>query len=249
MGVATDSSLAAAALLMLRLAAAAATLSGDTPNNTCTQTVGLKYNNTDYADTNGPRTVANASDCCDQCIGQRNCQYWSFQVDAKNYPGVTQCRWAHLTYCCYFHSSNTSAMQAQDGWTSGGFTGIKPGPPPPPPPCDTFKSKSDCPAARCTWDEAKGCERPPPPPPPPGPCAEATQAQCGVGAPPYTGARVFCAAACQWNGTACIDRKPTGYSMPANESLIELISADTPLPKDKPTVISFYGDSITWLNL
>ena len=249
MGVATDSSLAAAALLMLRLAAAAATLSGDTPNNTCTQTVGLKYNNTDYADTNGPRTAANASDCCDQCIGQRNCQYWSFQVDAKNYPGVTQCRWAHLTYCCYFHSSNTSAMQAQDGWTSGGFTGIKPGPPPPPPPCDTFKSKSDCPAARCTWDEAKGCERPPPPPPPPGPCAEATQAQCGGGAPPYTGARVFCAAACQWNGTACIDRKPTGYSMPANESLIELVSADTPLPKDKPMVISFYGDSITWLNL
>jgi hypothetical protein len=37
--------------------------------------------------------------------------------------------------------------------------------------------------------------------------------------------------------------------MPANDSLVELVSAGTPLPKDKPTVISFYGDSITFLNL
>ena len=39
-------------LLLLELA--------DAANNTCTQTVGMKYNNTDYADGSGPRTAANA---------------------------------------------------------------------------------------------------------------------------------------------------------------------------------------------
>lgn len=120
--------------------------------------------------------------------------------------------------------------------------GIKPGPPPPPAQCNTYKTKAVCPE-RCTWTDGKGCASPPPPPPPPGPCAPATQAECGVGTGPYTGAHVYCANACAWNGTKCIDRSPTGYPIPDNSSLVSLVGLGTPLSKN--TTISFYGDSIT----
>eukprot|EP01043_Picozoa_sp_COSAG02_P099273 COSAG02_NODE_35387_length_469_cov_0.837838_1_plen_58_part_10 len=49
------------ALLLLLGGQADADAAGDTPNNTCTQTVGTKFNNTDYADGSGPRTAPNAS--------------------------------------------------------------------------------------------------------------------------------------------------------------------------------------------
>ena len=181
------------------------------PPNTCTPEVGVFFNNTDYADGSGPRVAKDAADCCSQCITAHNCQYWSFNIDDKSFPGVTDCKWAHLTHCCYFHSSNVNSAKGEpspgtkgmNGWTSGGFAGKKPGPPPPPPPCDSFTTQSICPPARCMWDtKANTCTNKPPPPPPPGPCFKATQAQCGVGKPPYSGAKVFCANACQWNGTA-----------------------------------------------
>eukprot|EP00037_Helgoeca_nana_P018723 m.180465 g.180465 ORF g.180465 m.180465 type:complete len:455 (-) comp24561_c0_seq4:235-1599(-) len=214
--------------------------------NECVTNVGVWLNNTEYADGSGPRTALNASDCCDQCTSAQNCQYWAFQIDSDKYPGVTDCKWAHLTYCCYFHTENDSAVANSKGWTSGSFTGIKPGPPPPPAQCNTYKTKAVCPE-RCTWTDGKGCASPPPPPPPPGPCAPATQAECGVGTGPYTGAHVYCANACAWNGTKCIDRSPTGYPIPDNSSLVSLVGVGTPLSKN--TTISFYGDSITWLDL
>jgi lysophospholipase L1-like esterase len=233
--------------------------------NTCTTNVGTFLNNTDYADGSGPRVAKNAADCCNQCIAARNCQFWSFNIDDKSYPGVTDCKWAHLTYCCYFHADDTNPVKGRqspgtkgvNGWTSGGFTGKKPGPPPPPPPCPSFTTKATCPA-RCVWDDEKvskgSCHNKPPPPPPPGPCSHATQAQCGVGKPPYDGTKVYCANACTWNGTACNGRKPTGYPLPANDSLVALVGPDTPLAKLTTHALgqlkwSFYGDSITWLNL
>ena len=200
------------AVLAALVLAAVATVTADTPNNTCSTLPDTKYNNTDYADGSGPRSAMNASDCCNQCIDAHSCEYWSFQLDEKKFPGVKECRWAHLTYCCYFHSGNATPVtgtQPDGKWTSGGFSGTKPGPPPPvrefslhsvrlscmylmftrlvgqPPPCDDFPTKAACPTSRCMWDKTTSkCERPPPPPPPPGPCSKATQAQCGVGAPP-----------------------------------------------------------------
>jgi hypothetical protein len=75
-----------------------------------------------------------------------------------------------------------------------------------------------------------------------------------VGAGPYNGSKVYCAAACAWNGSSCLDRKPTAYPMPANDSLELLAGSGSPLQKldgigGAPGVrISFYGDSITWVN-
>eukprot|EP00039_Didymoeca_costata_P021499 m.344703 g.344703 ORF g.344703 m.344703 type:complete len:1020 (-) comp24995_c0_seq1:110-3169(-) len=90
---------------------------------TCITRTGIALNNTKYADGNGPRTAANAEDCCNQCTNQPNCQFWSFQVDETQYPNVTQCAWAHLTYCCYYHTSNDTAVAQPAGekWTSGGY--------------------------------------------------------------------------------------------------------------------------------
>lgn len=70
-----------------------------------------------------------------------------------------------------------------------------------------------------------------------------------MGTGPYNGTRVFCGAACEWNGSACGDRMPGGYPTPANDSLVALVAAGSPLPRNGPTKISFYGDSITWLDL
>ena len=67
----------------------------------CTSNPGTQLANTDFTDTDGPRTAMNASDCCDQCIKDPKCQYWSYQVDEKSFPGVQKCRGAHLTCCCY----------------------------------------------------------------------------------------------------------------------------------------------------
>lgn len=124
---------------------------------------------------------------------------------------------------------------------------------PPPPPCANFSTDSSCPRSRCTWANGR-CGSPPPPPPPPGPCNTASEADCGVGAGPYNGSKVYCAAACAWNGSSCLDRKPAAYPMPANDSLLQLAGAGSPLRKldgigGAPGVrISFYGDSITWVN-
>ena len=129
---------------------------------------------------------------------------------------MQQCRWAHMTCCCYFHTTNTDAIK-NASWTSGSFTGTKPGPPPSPP----------------------------------GPCAVASQAECGVGSGPYTGKTpAYCAGACKWNGSACLDLKPAAYPMPGNKTLVALAGAASPLLKMPagPLVWSFYGDSITWVN-
>ena len=41
---------------------------------------GVNFNNTNWADGNGPRTAVDANDCCAQCASVDNCNYWSFQV-------------------------------------------------------------------------------------------------------------------------------------------------------------------------
>ena len=85
--------LVATLAMPLRVAAA--------PPNACTTHVGVRLNNTDYADGDGPRTATNAAHCCQQCITAKNCAAWSFQVDEKGFPGVKDCKWAHLTYCWF----------------------------------------------------------------------------------------------------------------------------------------------------
>ena len=128
---------------VLCLAALQLACCADPTKHTCTSNAGTQLANTDFTDTDGPRTAMNATDCCDQCIKDPKCQYWSYQVDEKAFPGVQQCRWAHMTYCCYFHTTNTDAIK-NASWTSGSFTGTKPGPPPPPPgPC-AVASQAEC---------------------------------------------------------------------------------------------------------
>ena len=91
-----------------------------------------------------------------------------------------------------------------------------------------------------------------------GKCLPAAKSECGVGTGPYTnGTKAYCPEACVWNSTAsalgddgyCATRSSlnggTGYPMPSNDSVIELVGASTPLKSH--TKISFYGDSITFL--
>jgi hypothetical protein len=50
------------------------------------------------------------------CDDTPNCAAWSFNIDSTM-PGVTECRWAHLTYCCWMHASPADPVKT-DGWTS-----------------------------------------------------------------------------------------------------------------------------------
>lgn len=68
--------------------------------NQCVVHPSIFLNNTDYSDGNGPRTAANASDCCNQCINQPNCAYWAFNIDEVCYLFRTLFRplanlWSH----------------------------------------------------------------------------------------------------------------------------------------------------------
>ena len=74
------------------------------------------FNNSDFADPDGPRTTADAAGCCALCASTDGCEYWSFLVDAS-VPGE-QCRWATLTFCCFMHSTNADPV-ADSRWTSG----------------------------------------------------------------------------------------------------------------------------------
>ncbi len=72
-------------------------------------------------------------------------------------------------------------------------------------------------------------------------CTNSSQALCGAAGSKY------CAQACAWNASASVCQQVDNYPMPTNESLAELVGPDSPLV-DYMT-ISFYGDSITWLNV
>lgn len=88
----------------------------------CSPHSNVKLNNTQFADGNGPRTMADAAECCQLCAQTNNCQHWSFQID----PAVSGklCHWATLTYCCWMHSSAADAVK-EVGWTSSdGATGV-----------------------------------------------------------------------------------------------------------------------------
>lgn len=87
----------------------------------CSPNVGVKINNTQYADGNGPRTTADAKSCCQLCATTRRCSHWSFQIDAS-VKGKT-CHWSTLTYCCWMHSSGTEAV-LEPGWTSDVPAGV-----------------------------------------------------------------------------------------------------------------------------
>jgi hypothetical protein len=70
------------------------------------------------------------------------------------------------------------------------------------------------------------------------PCENGTAATCGR-------SPRFCEWACAWNQAHCIST--WAYPMPANESLVALGAAGSPLTQDNLNIF-FYGDSITWLN-
>lgn len=88
------------------------------------------YNNTNYADGNGPRTAASAEECCNICDRTGNCEHWSFQID-PDVPGKV-CHWATLTYCCWLHASGPSG--AFNKLPSSQYTSGSTPPLPPPPP-------------------------------------------------------------------------------------------------------------------
>ena len=77
------------------------------------------------------------------------------------------------------------------------------------------------------------------------PCSNATKLECGVVFPPY------CMFACAWNISIQVCQSVDNYPLPRNDSLTKLVSASSPLllPNGNYTTISFYGDSITWLNV
>eukprot|EP00037_Helgoeca_nana_P029565 m.354168 g.354168 ORF g.354168 m.354168 type:complete len:387 (+) comp28001_c0_seq13:120-1280(+) len=90
---------------------------------------GQVYNNAEYADGNGPRGAANASDCCAVCSANDDCNFWSFNVDPA-LPKTDTCRWGTLTNCCFLHASGinmtslgpaTPSVQfgAKGQWSSG----------------------------------------------------------------------------------------------------------------------------------
>jgi N-acetyl-beta-hexosaminidase len=81
----------------------------------CSPHTGVKLNNTEYADGNGPRTTADAEGCCHLCGQTDGCAHWSFQVDTS-VPGKV-CHWATLTYCCWLHASDRNPVP-DPAWVS-----------------------------------------------------------------------------------------------------------------------------------
>jgi lysophospholipase L1-like esterase len=77
------------------------------------------------------------------------------------------------------------------------------------------------------------------------PCGNATHLECGGSNRP------FCSFACVWNSTSEGCESIDNYPIPGNLSLVELVSSTSPLLLENAnyTTISFYGDSITWLNV
>jgi len=72
------------------------------------------------------------------------------------------------------------------------------------------------------------------------PCSNGTQSICGT-------SPSFCSQACSWNATSASCVSADKYPVPSNASLAELVGPQSPLV-DLLT-ISFYGDSITFLDL
>ena len=94
----------------------------------CSTEANTVFNTSHYADGSGPRTAANASECCDICGSVAGCVAFSFNVDAA-VPGK-ECRWGTLTHCCALladsgdkiaNPSPTAPLvyQAKGVWTSG----------------------------------------------------------------------------------------------------------------------------------
>eukprot|EP01043_Picozoa_sp_COSAG02_P011788 COSAG02_NODE_440_length_22296_cov_173.657386_14_plen_134_part_00 len=81
----------------------------------CSSHVGVKLDNQLYADGNGPRTAANATECCAICDQDPACKHWSYQINASLTGAV--CHWATLTHCCWLHTSDANPVKAE-GWTS-----------------------------------------------------------------------------------------------------------------------------------
>lgn len=89
------------------------------------------------------------------------------------------------------------------------------------------------------------------------PCLKApNEASCGVDSTgPYTtGKPVFCSSVCRWNATPSAlgpgfcETKPQGeFPLPSNSSIVELVGPSTPLKSHM--TLSFYGDSITYLDV
>ena len=77
------------------------------------------------------------------------------------------------------------------------------------------------------------------------PCSNASKLECGGSNRPY------CLFACIWNTTADLCESTDYYPLPSNSSLSLLVSSSSPLLNANAnyTTISFYGDSITWLNV
>ena len=181
-----------------------------------------------------------AAACCAACDANPQCIAFTLSITSDT------------DSICWLKSNAKNSSICQHPSCISGTNGRKPLPPPPP--CPSFATNVSCPSPRCTW-EGGHCSPPPPPPPPPGPCSSASLSECGVGTGPYNGSvKTYCAAACYSNGTACLDRKPAQYSMPKNDSLLLLADSGSPLRQldgtgGAPGVrLSFYGDSITWVN-
>lgn len=178
--------------------------------------VGVKFNNTDWSQTQHQLSSLSADHCCQQCAASPGCTFWNFLNDSLEFQYTNYYRGF-----CYLLNSSANPIPAPQ-FTSGGFVGTRPG----------------------ESAMANG-----------GPCLPATKQECGVGSPPYlNGTHVFCAEACHWNATPyaladgfCETRIPAGYAMPQNQSLQELVGPQTPLRSNLK--ISFYGDSITFLNI
>ena len=77
-------------------------------------------------------------------------------------------------------------------------------------------------------------------PPGPAPCAGGTAVTCGTSSD-------YCVQACAWVNASCVsvDRYPT----PSNASLAALCGPMSPLIGADYVTVSFYGDSITFLNV
>ena len=73
----------------------------------CTISKGVKLNGPP-ANPDGPITVPDEGACCDLCATTENCFAWSFSVnETLKKAGVTTCRWAHLTQCCWMHADDS----------------------------------------------------------------------------------------------------------------------------------------------
>eukprot|EP01043_Picozoa_sp_COSAG02_P003928 COSAG02_NODE_99_length_37069_cov_24.910957_24_plen_1416_part_00 len=80
---------------------------------------GVRFNNSHYVDTNGPRDAKNPAECCEICSQAQNCAAWSFQVDPQF--NETTCRWAHLTYCCWLHADASNSKHGDPTFKASGL--------------------------------------------------------------------------------------------------------------------------------